>query len=188
MLDRQSTLSDHPSSIRPAGAADRRWISSFLRERWGADFIVVHGEVIQAADLPALTFESRQGLATYRLLGKDAELVTLDAVSAGLGIGTALVETLAATLIGQGCERLWLTTTNDKLAALRFYQRRGFRLIQVRVGAVDEARQLKPMIPLVGEHGIAMQDEIDLCRPLATVEARNCLPPWSRKPGGDSRG
>jgi hypothetical protein len=148
---------------------------------------VVHGEVIEAADLPALTFESRQGLGTYRLLGKDAELVTLDTVSAGSGTGTALVETLAATLIGQGCARLWLTTTNDKLAALRFYQRRGFQLIQVRVGAVDEARKLKPMSPLVGEHGIAMQDEIDLCRPLATVEARNCLPPWSRQPGGGSR-
>jgi GNAT superfamily N-acetyltransferase len=184
MPDRQSTISDHASSVIPAGAGDRRWIHSFLRERWGADFVVVHGEVIEAADLPALTFESRQGLATYRLLGKDAELVTLDAVSAGLGIGTALVETLAATLIGQGCERLWLTTTNDKLAALRFYQRRGFRLIQARVGAVDKARKLKPMIPLVGEHGIAMQDEIDLCRLLATVEVRNCLPPWSRKPAG----
>jgi hypothetical protein len=65
---------------------------------------------------------------------------------------------------------------------LRFYQRRGFRLIQVRVGVVDEARQLKPMIPPVGEHGIGCK--IDLCRLLATVEARNCLPPWSRKPGG----
>jgi hypothetical protein len=54
----------------------------------------------------------------------------------------------------------------------------------VRIGAVDEARKLKPMIPLVGEHGIAMQDEIDLCRPLATVEPRDCLPPWSRKSGG----
>jgi GNAT superfamily N-acetyltransferase len=175
---------DQGSVIRPTGPADRSWVSSFLRERWGADFIVVHGEMIEAAELPALIFENRQGLATYRLLGKDAELVTLDAVSVGLGIGTALVETLAATLIGQGCERLWLTTTNDKLAALRFYQRRGFRLIQVRIGAVDEARKLKPMIPLVGEHGIAMQDEIDLCRPLATVESLDCLPPWNRKPGG----
>jgi hypothetical protein len=81
MPDRQSTISDQASSIRPAGTADRRWINSFLRERWGADFIVVHREVIKAADLPALTFESRQGLVTYRLLGKDAELVTLDAVS-----------------------------------------------------------------------------------------------------------
>jgi len=64
---------------------------------------------------------------------------------------------------------------------LRFYQRRGFRLIQVRVGAVDEVRKLKPMIPVVGEHGIAMQDEIDLCRTLATVEPGDGLPPWSRK-------
>ena len=31
-------------------------------------------------------------------------------------------------------------TTNDNLAALRFYQRRGFRLAGLRPGAVDEVR------------------------------------------------
>ena len=31
-------------------------------------------------------------------------------------------------------------TTNDNLAALHFYQRRGFRLADLRPGAVDEAR------------------------------------------------
>ena len=166
--------------IRPTHLSDRGWVSAFLHERWGADFVVVHGELIEATALPALTVERRQGLATYRVLGKDAELVTLDAASPGQGIGTALLETLAATLCRQGFERLWLTTTNDKLTALRFYQRRGFRLSQVRVGAVDEARKLKPMIPTVGEHGIAMHDEIDLCLSLATSEPRDWLPPWSR--------
>jgi hypothetical protein len=32
-----------------------------------------------------------------------------------------------------------------------FYLRRGFRLIDVRLGAVDDARKLKPSIPVVGE-------------------------------------
>ena len=68
---------------------------------------------------------------------EDAELVTLDAIPAGSGIGTALVEALAATVVEFGCKRLWLTTTNDKLSALRFYLRRGFRFIHIRLGAVD---------------------------------------------------
>jgi GNAT superfamily N-acetyltransferase len=174
------------SPIRPAESADAAWISGFLRERWRATVIVVHGEVIDAAALPALIAQNRQGLATYRLHSSEAELVTLDAVPAGAGIGTALVEALTAKLRVGGCERLWLTTTNDKLSALRFYLRRGFRLIQVRSGAVDDARELKPSIPTVGEHGIPVHAELDLCRVLDPSVKRHVplLPPWSRSAVG----
>ena len=66
-----------------------------------------------------------------------------------------------------GCASVWLTTTNYNLDALRFYQRRGFRLVRVRPGAVDEARQtMKPEIPEVGSFGIPMRDELDLERRL----------------------
>ena len=52
---------------------------------------------------------------------------------------------------------------NDNLSALRFYMRRGFRLIALRPGAVDEARKRKPAISLVGQHGIPIHDELELC-------------------------
>jgi GNAT superfamily N-acetyltransferase len=159
-------------SIRPAGPQDAAWIGGFLRDRWGATTIVVHGEVIEATSLPALIAENRHGLAVYRRFDRDAELVTLDADPVGVGTGTALIRALVARLRADGCERLWLTTTNDKLSALRFYLRRGFRLIQVRLGAVDVARGLKPSIPMVGEHGIPIRDELDLCRVFDTRIAR----------------
>jgi GNAT superfamily N-acetyltransferase len=120
--------------------------------------IVVRGEVIDAAALPALIAETRCGLATWRRHGSDAELVTLDAVPAGLGMGTALIEALVALLRAEGCQRLWLTMTNDNVSALRFYLLRGFRLVHVRPGAVDGDRVLKPSIPAIGVHGIPMQD------------------------------
>jgi GNAT superfamily N-acetyltransferase len=98
--------------VRTGSPADAEWIESFLRARWGAATIVVHGEVIDAARLPALIVmvEERRGLATYRRLGPDAELVTLDADPTGVGTGAALIEALAAQLRADGCERLWLTT------------------------------------------------------------------------------
>ena len=64
--------------------------------------------------------------------------------------------------MAQGGGRLWLVTTNDNLDALRFYQRRGLRITAVAAGAVDEARKIKPGIPLLGDHGIAIRDEITL--------------------------
>lgn len=69
-----------------------------------------------------------------------------------------------------GCTRLWLVTTNDNLDALRFYQRRGFRLSRLRPGAVDLSRQtLKPEIPEVGTFGIAIRDELELELDLGTA-------------------
>ena len=54
-----------------------------------------------------------------------------------------------------------MITTNDNLQALRFYQRRGYRLTAVHAGAVDQARPIKPSIPIVGAHGIPIHDEIE---------------------------
>jgi ribosomal protein S18 acetylase RimI-like enzyme len=63
----------------------------------------------------------------------------------------------------RGCRRLWVLTTNDNVDALRFYQRRGFRLAELHPGAVDDSRaRLKPEIPEAGEHGIPLRDELVL--------------------------
>jgi GNAT superfamily N-acetyltransferase len=90
-----------------------------------------------------------------------AEVVALNAFVSGQGVGTALLAALPAHL-GPGFTQLRLGTTNDNLDALRFYQRRGWRLAALRPGAVDRARATKPSIPLVGEHGLPIRDEIDL--------------------------
>ena len=55
-----------------------------------------------------------------------------------------------------------LTTTNDNIDALRFYQRRGFRMSALRPGVIDRSRLHKPEIPRTGDYGIPLRDEIDL--------------------------
>ncbi len=62
-----------------------------------------------------------------------------------------------------GRTRVRVVTTNDNVNALRFYQRRGFWLCELRAGAVDASRaRLKPVIGTVGEHGIPLRDELEL--------------------------
>jgi hypothetical protein len=83
-----------------------------------------------------------------------------------------LVIAAADLAVAVGCRRYWVLTTNDNVDALRFYQRRGFRLTAVRCGAVDEARRtVKPEIPLTGDYGIPIRDEIELAQdlPLVTI-------------------
>ena len=59
--------------------------------------------------------------------------------------------------------RLRLVTTNDNVDALRFYQRRGLRLVRLWAGSVDEARRNhKPEIPTTGNDGIPIRDELEL--------------------------
>jgi GNAT superfamily N-acetyltransferase len=151
--------------VRAKTAADQDWIDALLKERWGSALIVVHGATFDAGTLPALVAGEREGLATYDP-GR-GELVTLDALALHRGVGTALVEALATLLRDAGHAALRVTTTNDNLDALRFYQRRGFAIVAVRRGAVDEARKLKPTIPILGDHGIPLRDELELERALA---------------------
>ena len=80
----------------------------------------------------------------------------------GRGAGTALIEGLVRLLRTQEIAVLRVTTTNDNLSALRFYQRRGFRIVAMRRDAVAASRRLKPGIPDVGEYGIPIRDEIEL--------------------------
>jgi GNAT superfamily N-acetyltransferase len=165
--------------IRLAAPADGPWIRELLRERWHSTQVITHGEIIDAATLPALVAENGRGLATWRQIGNYAELVTLDAAPTGCGAGSALVEALVELLRGQDCQQLWLTTTNDNLSALKFYLRRGFRLLHVMPGAIDDARRQKPALSLIGRHGIPMHDELALCRFIGTEDS-GTTPPWRR--------
>lgn len=140
-------------------------------ERWGAEVVVAHGVVYHPADLPGVVAEidgERVGLLTYCLDGDACEIVSIDSTRPGGGIGTALLDAVAAEVGRGGCARVWLITTNDNLHALRFYQRRGFALVAVHRNAVAAARRLKPVIPLYGHDGIPLRDEIELELSLAS--------------------
>jgi GNAT superfamily N-acetyltransferase len=112
------------------------------------------------------------GLLTY-ILDEDAcEVLTLHAAQQWQGAGSALLHAVAGLARDAGCSRLWLVTTNDNVDALRFYQRRGFRLRALRAGAVDAARRdRKPEIPRIGDHGIPLRDEIELELDLTDTDA-----------------
>ncbi|MBN2472831.1 MAG: GNAT family N-acetyltransferase [Anaerolineae bacterium] len=156
-------------AVRPITPTDRGTVRRLLAARWGTARIVVHGTVYEADTLPgflAAAGAEPAGLVTYHITGTSCEIVSLDSLREGIGIGGALVEAVRAAAAAAGCTRLWLVTTNDNLPALRFYQKRGFRITAVHPGAVDAARQIKPEIPLTGHAGIPLHDEIALAMPL----------------------
>ncbi len=155
-------------NVRPLAGGDREWAAARLRDLWG-DIVVSRGRVLDATELPGFVAEEDgqpAGLLTYRIAGNGCEVVTIDAFPQGSGAGTALLDAVAEAARAAGCRRVWLITTNDNLRALRFYQRRGFRLAALHRDALDRSRELKPSIPDVGLDGIPLRDELELERPV----------------------
>ncbi|MBV8683718.1 MAG: GNAT family N-acetyltransferase [Caulobacteraceae bacterium] len=146
--------------IRRVSSADRDAAIARLTAEWG-DPVRVRGETYAFSECEIFIAGDFEGLAAVSLRDRPiAELVAINAFERGRGIGTALIRAAVESL--QGFETFRLTTTNDNLDALRFYQRRGFRLAVLRPGAVDATRKLKPTIPPLGDYGIPIRDEIDL--------------------------
>lgn len=151
--------------IRPLTEGDRSWVSRWLKEWWAGPRMVTRGKVHNAAELPGLMAVrdgKPAGLVTYDIVGEQLEIVTMNSLVAGAGIGSALINAVKDVAVQNGCKRLWLITTNDNTAALRFYQKRGFRLAAIHRDALEQSRQLKPEIPLIGNDGIPLRDEIEL--------------------------
>ncbi len=152
--------------VRAREAADLKAVKRFLADR-GSLRVARLGRLERTLDHPALVAEGEggelAGVLTYVPGEAETEILTLHAARQWGGAGTALVAALEGLAAGHGWGRLWVLTTNDNVDALRFYQRRGFRLTGLHTGAVDRARtQLKPEIPPEGEYGIPLRDELVL--------------------------
>jgi len=152
-------------AVRPVQESDRPTVEWLTTQLWGAAEVAVHDGVFYPATLPGFIAERGgriAGLVTFQLRPGLLEIVTINALDLYQGIGTLLIEAVRAEAKRQGCHQITLTTTNDNIGALRFYQRRGFRLAAIRPGAVDRSRRRKPEIPRTGDFGIPLRDEIDL--------------------------
>jgi GNAT superfamily N-acetyltransferase len=161
-------MAETTTASRTPGSDD---VAAFLEAR-GSRLVARLGRLEDALDHPALVAEHDDGqlvgVLTYVLDDESCEILTLHAAEPRAGAGTALIEAIERLASERGSRRLWVLTTNDNVDALRFYQRRGFRLAELRAGAVDEARRtLKPEIPEDGDHGIRIRDELILEKEIA---------------------
>jgi GNAT superfamily N-acetyltransferase len=152
--------------IRSFEASDHDWAYRLLFPRGGPSRIASKQTLYDPLTLPGFV-AWRSGapvaLTTYRLDGEECELLTLDSAVESEGAGTLLIEAVKDAARTAGCRSVWLITTNDNTHALRFYQRRGFRIREVRPGAVDREREtIKPEIAEIGNDGIPIRDEIEL--------------------------
>jgi len=101
------------------------------------------------------------GLVTYRVKDGVFEITSLDSLREDLGIGTAMLEKVIAIAKARPCLKIIVTTTNDNIHAIRFYQKRGFDLVRLHHDSIKQARVLKPEIPMIGQNGIPIEHELE---------------------------
>lgn len=120
---------------------------SLVEREWGLPAVSISG-AHDPSELPGLVAydgDDRLGALTYRAEGNTCEVVTINAVVEGKGVGAALLAAARAIADQRGL-RLWLITMNDNIRAIDFYQRQGMDLIALHRNFVDVVRKYKPTV------------------------------------------
>jgi GNAT superfamily N-acetyltransferase len=152
-----------PVLVHEATDGEREIVRDLFRRDFGRTQIIAFGEVVNLDAIPALVatmYGDVSGALAYRLLGDGLHIVALatDALWQRSGVGGHLVaeaELLARRL---SLSRTVVTTTNDNLPALYFYQRHGYRLTGFVAGSV----LAHTTGVLSGFAGIPVRDELHL--------------------------
>lgn len=148
--------------VRRAAPADRSWIADVARRRLGDNVQALRGETFVVSRCAALVAEAgaeRIGFLSWRIGNDVCEVLALATVEDGSGAARALLEAVHGLARERRCRELRVVTTDHNARARNLYQRNGYEIVEVRRGAVDEARRtVKPEIP-AGIH-----DEIELAR------------------------
>lgn len=150
--------------IRIIDPADRELVIRTATERWGSPVVVTRGRAHDVTALPGYIAEmdgEAAGLVTYNVGEGGCEIVSLDSFVENRGVGSRLLERVFEDAESAGCRRVWLMTTNDNTGAIRWYQKRGFSIAAIHLGAVKRSRELKPEIPEYGMDGIPILHEIE---------------------------
>jgi len=153
-------------TIKPAVKADFEWIKELYRQYWSGDICVSRGKVQKVDDFTggfvAETSGQNTGFVTYTVTGPELEITGLVSLKEKSGAGSALVKAVIDLAKKQKLKKVCLVTTNDNLNGIGFWQKRGFKLVKVYPGSMEFVRKIKPALPLIGENGIALRDELEL--------------------------
>ena len=157
----------------PVGGQNRQQVNRFLEEHWFSTDMIVRGtriDMTKAQGILARDGGGIAGLLTYAVRGGVCEILSLDSLRPGEGIGTSLVGRAVEIARRERCEKVIVVTTNDNINAIRFYQKRGLDMARLYRNALDVSRKMKPEIPLIGENDIPLKHEIEFEMKLGETE------------------
>ena len=160
-------------NINKISSKNRAKVIDFFMEHWGSSEMIISSGVYDCAKLDGFLIEENEiiiGLVTYIIHEDEVEVISLDSIIEGRGIGSLLMKEVERFAKSIALNVISLITTNDNLNALKFYQKRGYQIVVVYPNTVEKARQLKQKIPLVSNDGIPIRDELKLVKRLESLK------------------
>lgn len=151
--------------VKNIGLEERKKINNFILKRWFSLEMILRGKIVDLKNINGFYIEDKNniiGLITYRIIDFSLEIISLDSVYENRGIGSLLINKVKDFAAECNLKNIIVMTTNDNLRALDFYQKRGFILNKVFFDSIQQARKLKPEIPIKNENGIFIRDEVEL--------------------------
>ena len=140
-------------------------VYKFIEKEWGALNIVSRGKMFYVENLNgfvAVNNEKVMGFVLYNIENNECEIIVIYSDIENKGIGSALINSMKNFAKENKCKRLFLITTNDNIRGFEFYQKKGFTIAKIHIGAIKNSRKMKPQIPLIADNGIPIRDEIEL--------------------------
>jgi ribosomal protein S18 acetylase RimI-like enzyme len=138
-------------------------IRKFVRQFWGEEEQLTFDRKFCVSEQPA--YAAKVGMKTVGFVSfvedEDDLIIVALAVQAehqGLGIGHALIEKVDSEARRRQKRKLLVSTSNDNLPALGFYQSVGFQIFEVKPNVIAE----KHGQILAGIGGLPMRDELRL--------------------------
>ena len=156
-------------AIRESKPEDSEIIGELVKRFWGEEIQETFGIKFRVKELPAF-LATVQGkiigfLSFFELNRKDMLIVVLEVLPEyqGIGIGKTLLQAVEDKARKLSKEKLLVSTSNDDLPALAFYQLNGFQIYEV----IPDAISRKHGEILLGISRIPIRDEIRLRKLIA---------------------
>lgn len=150
--------------IQPITKKNREIVNEILLKEWNSLFMIVRGKKISLNEIDGIIAydgENIIGIITYLLYDDTLEIISLNSLYEGKGIGTLLIEEVKKKTREEGKSNIKVITTNDNINAIKFYQRRSFIISNVYINSIEKYRKIKPNIPQKGIFDIPIRDEIE---------------------------
>ena len=147
---------------------DADGVRKTVMEFWGEERQLTFGRELDPVDHAAYYGKVGKNIVAFISLAEDKDDLIIVALGVypkyqGSGIGTSLVENAELEARRLGKKRMLVSTSNDNLPALGFYQALGFQIFEVAPDALSR----KHGKILAGIGGLPVRDELRLQKTLS---------------------